>query len=394
VINLLERGQDHAKTEAELSAIIADLQSYSRGRLDTAALNREFSKTIWAMESLKASFVLNQPHWSERDPIDDNLNDILKYVKAGRIAKLECLTILAAVPGMDGESLAQYLFSVHQFKLNLRPCEIGFRADPNAINSIRYSAGFPGRRRFAFSETPFLFAGLKMLPLFLDDRPVVNYTLAELSQKSDEALKELQERRRFIVGADRISPGDPLPELPYIFVLWIFLFLVPAYYLSAGFALRAIKPRPTNTNEGRWVAFALLPQETLQSALNHILIIGPLVLLAAMISCCPSLVFLGTRINITQWIRPRDFFVDPLYALRGIGVDFSAFLNEDQSFLVRAANNYFIYIFLLSLLSSAGLLFWTYRVRRRCILALSATSQEAPWEESDAETATKVAGDA
>jgi hypothetical protein len=142
---------------------------------------------------------------------------------------------LTGVPAADNESLASYVFGFWQFRTNLRPCKLAFGLNAASINSIRYNTNHVGRRRFSFSDTPFLMAGLRMLPMYWDDKLVLNYTLSDLVRKGEETLKELQQRRKHIVGADLNSPTEPIPELPYILVLWIFLAHVPGYYLSVGF---------------------------------------------------------------------------------------------------------------------------------------------------------------
>jgi hypothetical protein len=411
LVELFNQGKDHAKVERELEAA---LNSYFVGRpISQGELQRvrqNFSETIWAVQSVTSEFVTNRPRWSEADPLDGTLNDLVRFIMLGRVASLECLYRLTNLPDSGESTFSNYVFGLWEqqeqlamleHRSSLRVCEIAFGSNPRLINSIRYNTEFGEPHRFSFSETPVLLAATRMLPMYLDDKLTMNYLLSELVKKGDETLKELQQRRKFIIGADLISPTEPIPELPYVLVLWIFLLLVPGYYLSSIFALRAIRSKSTEMKDGRWVEFVLLPQTRSQTILNHIVVVGPFVLLATMVACLPSFNFYGVKLNIAQWIpgSPFDFAWSSL-AGRRIGIDIYSFLMEDQSPLITAANRYFIFAYLASLLATPVLVWRTYSARKLCIasaLARRFTTAEQPLQSASTSTtavqATAIAND-
>ncbi len=352
--DLLDQGKDRVKVNYELDEFASNLSGFN-DQPDYQNIRIKLNDILRAIDSVEREFVTNNPRWSESDPLESSLNDLVKYINIGRVAKLECLYRLTGIPVLDSESFAAHVLKMWQRKIDLLPCRIGFDAVEDSLNSIRYNLGKAGtgKIKFGFGKTPLLMAAVRMLPMRLDGKLVMDYTLSDLVGKRDETRKELQERARFIAGADLISPTAPIPDLPYILVLWIFLLLVPCFYLSANFALWMIRSRSSDTEDGRWVALALLPQTRLLSILNHIAIVGPFVLLASMIFCFPAFIFTGERIELSS----------------EIGFDFYQFIMSDQSPLVTAANKYFFNAYGVAFVGAVVLACLTYIDRRRCILA-------------------------
>jgi len=352
--DLLDQGKDRVKVNHELDEFASQLSGFS-DQPDYRDIRRKLDEIVRAIDSVEREFVTNNPRWSESDPLENTLNDLVKYINIGRVAKLECLYRLTGIPVLDSESFAAHILTTWRWKIDLLPCRIGFGAVEDSLNSIRYNLGKAGtgKIKFGFGETPLLMAAARMLPMHLDGKLVMDYTLSDLVGKRDETRKELQERARFIAGADLISPTAPIPDLPYILVLWIFLLLVPCYYLSANFALWTIRLRSSDMEDRRWVALALLPQTRWLSILNHTAIVGPFILLASMIFCFPAFIFTGEKIGLSS----------------GISFDFYEFVVSDQSPLVRAANKYFWNAYVVAFVGAVVLACLTYIGRRRCILA-------------------------
>jgi hypothetical protein len=148
--------------------------------------------------------------------------------------------------------------------------------------------------------------------------------------------------------------------------------------------VRLIRSKLTSAEDGRWVAFVLLPQSRWQSILNYTAILAPFFLLASMIFFLPSLHLAGANIDIRAWL---PWFISPLSSeydllgMRGIGLNIYAFLMKDQSLVVRAGNRFFIFAYLIALLGAGFLVYRTYSVRRLCIQALLA--EAGPTSPSD-----------
>lgn len=391
-IEKISSGLDRSKIEDELrNRLDRHFKISDQSNKSEAYLRAwmQMQRAIWALNSIRSYFFETNPRWFEVDPlIDARAETIYRFVQQRRAAKHECLDLMKVWP--TDQRYADYIFGHFQTATDLSICDEAFN-DFHKRKSIRYG----GKTKqldlsgsYSFDQTRYLVAGLEMLPEYLNERRLHDLTLPELAVIGEAKRKELDERRKYIAGSDMISLIEPLPQLPYIIALWSFLLVVPAFYLSAHFALaRMVHER--QLPKRKWIAFTLLPRSGIQRALNFLIFAIPISALALTAWCCTSIHFYNSIIDLAPLLPERSRIDDLSKILIGspnirfgtfesLSLDLYRFIFKDQSWLVRIGNRYFPHGYLVALAASIPLLILSLRSRRQCIALLKYVPQKKP----------------